>query len=63
MRSAFAQTLKDGAFLADAARGNMDIEYMSPSEIERLLNAAFKAPQRVQDRAVDELKQAGWGGL
>jgi hypothetical protein len=36
---------------------------MSPSEIERLLTAAFKAPQKVQDKAVEELKQAGWGGL
>ena len=63
LRTAFAQTLKDSTFLADAARGNMDIEYMSPAEIERLLGAAFKAPQRVQDRAVEELKQAGWGGL
>jgi tripartite-type tricarboxylate transporter receptor subunit TctC len=63
LRSAFEKTLKDATFLADAARGNMDIEYMSPSEIERLLTAAFKAPQKVQDKAVEELKQAGWGGL
>ena len=63
LRSAFEKTLKDSTFLADAARGNMDIDYMSPSEVERLLAAAFKAPQMVQDRAVEELKQAGWGGL
>jgi tripartite-type tricarboxylate transporter receptor subunit TctC len=63
LRNAFEKTLKDTTFLADAARGNMDIEYMAPSEIERLLTAAFKAPLLVQERAVEELKQAGWGGL
>jgi tripartite-type tricarboxylate transporter receptor subunit TctC len=63
LRQAFAQTLNDSAFLSDAARGNMDISYMSASAIERLLAAAFNAPQRVQVRAVEELKQAGWGGL
>ncbi len=63
LRAAFAQTLKDSTFLADAARGNMDITYMLPSQIESLLVAAFQAPQRVQNRAVEELKQAGWGGL
>ncbi len=63
LRTGFEKTLKDNAFLADAARGNMDIEYMAPSKIEQLLAEAFKAPQRVQERAVEELKQAGWGGL
>ena len=63
LQKAFAETLKDSAFLADAARGNMDISYMGPPEIEGLLSAAFKAPARVQERAVEELKQAGWGGL
>lgn len=63
LRSAFEKTLKDPTFLADAVRGNMDIDHMGPSEIERLLTAAFNAPQKVQDRAVEELKQAGWGGL
>jgi tripartite-type tricarboxylate transporter receptor subunit TctC len=63
LQAAFAKTLKDSAFLADAGRGNMDIAYMGPSEIEALLYAAFTAPARVQERAVEELKQAGWGGL
>jgi tripartite-type tricarboxylate transporter receptor subunit TctC len=63
LRLAFEKTLKDGTFLSEAARGNMDIEYMAPKEIERLLTDAFKAPQSVQARAVEELKQAGWGGL
>lgn len=63
LRRAFEKTLQDSAFLADATRGNMDIDYMAPAEIERLLTAAFRAPQSVQNRAVEELKQAGWGGL
>ncbi len=63
LQKAFADTMKDSAFLAEAARSNMDIAFMGPNEIEKLLAAAFKAPAAVQERAINELKQAGWGGL
>jgi tripartite-type tricarboxylate transporter receptor subunit TctC len=63
LQKAFAETLKSVAVLADAEKSNMDIAYMAPDEVQKLLAESFKAPPRVQARAIEELKQAGWGGL
>jgi len=41
----------------------LDLEYLSPQRILELINGALEAPARVQERAVDELKKAGFGSL
>jgi hypothetical protein len=63
LRTAFAETLKDKTFLADAEKANMDIEYLTPERVAAALNEAFDTPDAVQKTALDELVKAGWGGL
>lgn len=42
LRKAFAETLKDAEFLAEAKKGNLDIEAVSGEEIETVVNDLFK---------------------
>jgi tripartite-type tricarboxylate transporter receptor subunit TctC len=42
LRKAFADTLKDPEFLAEAKKGNMDIEAVSGEEIEKIVGELFK---------------------
>jgi len=51
MIKAFAQTLTDPAFLADAAKIRLSLDPLSGQEIMRLLDEAHKAPKDVIDRA------------
>ena len=51
MTKAFAQTLTDPAFLADAAKIRLSLDPLSGEEIVRLLDEAHKAPKDVIDRA------------
>jgi tripartite-type tricarboxylate transporter receptor subunit TctC len=41
-RKAFADTLKDPEFLAEAKKGNLDIEAVAGEEIETIVNGLFK---------------------
>jgi len=61
LRDAFADTMKDPEVQAEADRLGLDFEYLSPDGILRLINEALDAPARIQERAVDELKKAGFG--
>jgi tripartite-type tricarboxylate transporter receptor subunit TctC len=63
LRKAFADALKDKALLDEAEKARMDIDYLSPEQIMGALDKAFSVPADVQKRAIDELKQTGWGGL
>ena len=63
LRDAFADTLKDPEVQAEADKLGLDLEYLSPERILELINGALEAPVRVQERAVDELKKAGFGSL
>jgi tripartite-type tricarboxylate transporter receptor subunit TctC len=63
LQKAFAEALQSSAFIADAAKSNMDIDYMAPAQLQKLLVESLQAPARVQERAIEELKLAGWGGL
>ena len=47
LRRAFEATLKDPAFLSDAARRQMEIDPLSGPEIEALLAKAYNAPKDV----------------
>jgi tripartite-type tricarboxylate transporter receptor subunit TctC len=42
LRKAFSDTLKDGDFLAEAKKGNLDIEAVRGEEIETIVNDLFK---------------------
>ena len=47
LRRAFDATLKDPAFLADARKFQMEIDPLTGAEVERLLRAAYSAPEPV----------------
>jgi hypothetical protein len=51
MIEAFAQTLTDPAFLADAAKIRLSLDPLTGEEIMRLLDAAHAAPKDVIERA------------
>jgi tripartite-type tricarboxylate transporter receptor subunit TctC len=63
LRKAFADALKSKELLDEAAKARMDIDYLTPEQIAGALDKAFAVPPDVQKRAIDELKQTGWGGL
>jgi tripartite-type tricarboxylate transporter receptor subunit TctC len=51
LRAAFAATMSDKEFLAEAGRMNVDIEPQSGPEVQSLLSEIFKTPKPVLDRA------------
>ena len=51
LRQAFEATLKDPAFLADAAKLQMEIDPLTGSQIEDLLKTAYSAPRPIVQRA------------
>lgn len=51
LRAAFEATLKDPAFLADAAKMQMDIDPLTGAEIEALLKTAYATPRPIVQRA------------
>jgi tripartite-type tricarboxylate transporter receptor subunit TctC len=63
LRKAFADALQDKTLLDEAAKARMDIDYLSPEQVMGALDKAFTVPRDVQVRAIEELKQTGWGGL
>jgi hypothetical protein len=42
LRQAFDATMKDGEFLADAKKANLEIEPITGQEMERLVSGIFK---------------------
>ncbi len=51
LRAAFEATLKDPAFIADAAKLQMDIDPLTGVQIEALLKTAYSAPRPIVERA------------
>jgi hypothetical protein len=51
LRTAFQQTLRDPAFVADAQAMRLEIEPMTGQEIEAMLAKAYAAPQAIVQRA------------
>ncbi len=51
MQAAFAQTLTDPLFLADAAKIRLSLDPLSGNEIKALLDRAYTAPKDVIERA------------
>ena len=50
LRRAFDQTMKDPAFLADAKKRKMDINYLSGAEVEANIAALMKTPKDILKR-------------
>ncbi len=63
LRDGFAETMKDPKFLAEAKKMNMEVRYLSPDQIVKAIKAMYEEPKKIQDRALDELRKAGWSGL
>jgi tripartite-type tricarboxylate transporter receptor subunit TctC len=51
LRAAFAATVDDAQFRADAEKAQLEIELLSASEIETLLAAAYGAPRSIVQKA------------
>jgi hypothetical protein len=62
VRKAFAATINDDAFVSDAKRANIQIQYADPQQILDYINIPFNAQRKIQERATIELRKAGWGG-
>ena len=60
LRQSFAETLQDPEFQSEAQKIGLLVDYLSPQRIEQLIDLAFNAPAETQQRAVDELKKAGF---
>ncbi|MBI4522621.1 MAG: hypothetical protein HY695_02280 [Deltaproteobacteria bacterium] len=56
LRRAFADTMKDPAFLADAKKSNLDIDPLTGEELERLVSGLFKLDAGVVKRLREILK-------
>ena len=62
LREAFARTMRDDAFVRETTKANIQIQYTAPQQIVQYINVPFQAPQAIQQRALGELRKAGWGG-
>ena len=51
LRTAFMQTMKDPAFLAEAAKVSMPIDPMTGEEVARLFESFYAAPKSIVERA------------
>jgi tripartite-type tricarboxylate transporter receptor subunit TctC len=51
LRNAFAQTMKDHEFLADAAKLQMDVQPLGGAEINEYFENIDKTPQHIRERA------------
>jgi tripartite-type tricarboxylate transporter receptor subunit TctC len=58
LRSAFDATMKDPAFLADAAKLRLDISPITGAAIERFLHDVYGTPRPLVQRAAKILAQS-----
>lgn len=57
LRDAFAATMKDSAFLADAAKAKLDIDYDSGENVQKLVERIYATPKPVVNRLIAAMKQ------
>lgn len=57
LRLAFKRTVGDPAFIADAAKSKLDLEYVSDQEIMAVLTRLYATPRAVVERVRAALKQ------
>jgi tripartite-type tricarboxylate transporter receptor subunit TctC len=58
LRKAFADTLSDSEFLAEAAKAKLEIMYMRPEAIEKSVAAAFTASDGAKRRAIEVVQSS-----
>ena len=63
LQDAFAMTLKDKAFLAEAEKSDLEVRYVSPAEVMKALDKVFNAPDELKQKTMTKLKEAGFEGL
>jgi len=63
LQAAFAATMKDEAFLAEAKKNDVEIRFADPQTVRKAMDAAFNAPEKVKKLAIQRLREAGLGGL
>jgi ABC-type phosphate/phosphonate transport system substrate-binding protein len=56
LRAAFKETTQDPAFLADAEKSKLEIEYVSDAEIIEVLKQAYATPKEIVERTKAALK-------
>ena len=56
LRAAFKKTIEDPAFIADAAKAKLDIEYVSDREVVAVLERLYATPRDVVDRVKAAVK-------
>jgi len=59
LRSAFAATLNDPEFRAEAEKAQLEIEPLTGAEIEKLLAAAYEAPKSIVQQAAALVEPSG----
>jgi hypothetical protein len=55
-RQAFHTTLKDPEFVAEAKKGNFELDPVAGEELEKIVNGLFKAEPSTVNRLRDLLK-------
>src|SRR5436190_16027382 len=60
LQSAFKATLEDPELLAEAAKGEVEIRYVSPEQVAAALAQVLDAPADIKEEALDQLRQSGW---
>lgn len=58
LRKAFADTLSDSEFLAEAAKAKLEIMHMRPEAIETSIAAAFTASAEAKRRAIEVMQRS-----
>jgi tripartite-type tricarboxylate transporter receptor subunit TctC len=59
MRRAFDATMKDQAFLADAARAQIDVDAITGERVNELVDKAMQTPPDVVKRVREALESGG----
>ena len=59
LRQAFADTLADPEFIAEAAKTQLEIEPMTGDEIAKMLTKAYATPKSVVERAAELVYPSG----
>jgi tripartite-type tricarboxylate transporter receptor subunit TctC len=57
LRKAFAETMKDPEFLADAAKSQLEITPVGGEEVERLVKEIYRTPKAVADKAAEHIRR------
>ena len=57
LRKAFAETMRDPEFLADAVKSQLEITPVAGEEVDRLVKEIYRTPKAVADRAAAFIRQ------